>query len=266
MNAPAARTSTSGRGRAGRRWPPALALIAWMIAAACQPAGSGAGRMTLELRWPGNAGGLHTVLRSNGTGLLGCFVDTIRVTVRRNGKEVATEACPYDEFGCVLDGIPAGSGYEVRAEALAGTDAAFAGSAGGLRVENDRTTTVAVDMEPIPPDVYAPATITDLQASFIGSRTVELQWTAVGDDCLLGKVSQYKIWFSDDHITEQNLAQANEVLGPQGASVVRWPEVETLELERLPAGTTVYFVVKAFDDEDDVNQSAISNEASAFVE
>jgi hypothetical protein len=107
-------------------------------------------------------------------------------------------------------------------------------------------------------DDVAPAAVTDLAASGFTPSSVELGWTAVGDDGNSGRAAAYDVRYSTADITEARWASARQVVGepaPQPAGFR-----ETLTVSGLPAGTTLYFAVKVLDEEG--NPSGLSNVAS----
>ncbi len=110
------------------------------------------------------------------------------------------------------------------------------------------------------PDTTAPAAITDLSAvegTAIGS--VDLAWTAPGDDGTTGTARTYEIRYSTSTITEGNWASATQVGGvpfPQTAG-----SAESFTVTGLGTGQTYYFAIKTSDEVPNV--SAISNVASA---
>ncbi|HEX8820379.1 MAG TPA: lamin tail domain-containing protein, partial [Archangium sp.] len=86
------------------------------------------------------------------------------------------------------------------------------------------------------------------------STQVELSWTAVADDGLLGPAAaSYDLRYSTSPITEATFASANPV-------VVGWPQplggVESALIKELTASTTYYFALKVVDDAG--NASAMS--------
>ncbi len=71
-----------------------------------------------------------------------------------------------------------------------------------------------LEVTTLPPDVTSPAAITDLAIGQIGPRSVELTWTAPGDDGTTGRASQYDIRYATSAITnEAEFAAATQVAG-----------------------------------------------------
>ncbi len=105
------------------------------------------------------------------------------------------------------------------------------------------------------PDVIAPAQITTLTTDGSGLETVELRWTAVGDDGTVGCAESYLVRYSTNVITPQNWQQATifeNQIDPQVSG-----NTETLTVDGLESGTVYYFAVKAIDNAG--NQSQLSN-------
>ncbi len=94
-----------------------------------------------------------------------------------------------------------------------------------------------VDNEP-------PAAITDLVASNPTSTTVELSWTAPGDNGMFGRAASYDIRYSTEPITDENWDQATRVEAP-APSVAGTKE--TLIVSGLMPNTTYYFAIKTSD-------------------
>ena len=144
-----------------------------------------------------------------------------------------------------LDGGASGGAYEVRNYLL--TMAIY-----------DIVKYVIEGQNP-PADVTAPAAITDLAAStgsFPGS--VNLSWSATGDDNTTGTASSYDIRYSTETINEGNFSAATAVSNPPNPQSPS--SNETMVVSGLSAGQTYFFAIKAWDGS---NTSAISNIVSA---
>ncbi len=119
-------------------------------------------------------------------------------------------------------------------------------------------TTSAVQSSPgggSSPDVTAPAAVTNLSSSVSTDTTVDLRWTAPGDDVTTGTVSSYNLRYSRTLITNGNFASATQVTPaptPLGAGAT-----QTFSVLGLTAGTQYYFALKAVDDSS--NTSELSN-------
>jgi len=72
---------------------------------------------------------------------------------------------------------------------------------------NNRTSSEVVV---VPSDVRYPMQIEDLFTEDVGSSTVDLSWTASGDDSNVGNAADYDIRFSTEQITEYNFSEAYE--------------------------------------------------------
>ncbi|MGQ9810917.1 MAG: S8 family serine peptidase, partial [bacterium] len=108
------------------------------------------------------------------------------------------------------------------------------------------------------PDSIPPAAVTDLTAFNPASNTIDLTWTATGDDGYEGRASRYDVRYSTEPIDEDNFYSANIAMGapdpgPAGAT-------ETMTVSGLDFNTTYYFALKVFDEYG--NPSPISNLAS----
>ena len=113
---------------------------------------------------------------------------------------------------------------------------------------------VQVTTPPLP-DVTAPAAIADLAAAALDPTTVELTWTAPGDDGATGTAASYDIRRSGAAITAENWDSATPVPGepvPAGAGTQ-----QTLVVSNLVVGTDYYFAMRASDEIP--NESEISN-------
>ncbi|MGG1554084.1 fibronectin type III domain-containing protein [Paenibacillus ferrarius] len=107
-------------------------------------------------------------------------------------------------------------------------------------------------------DKASPAAITDLTFTNISPTTVDLAWTATGDDEVTGTAAYYDIRYSNAPITEDNWSAAH--------LANREPEPElagtrqTMKLTGLVGGTTYYIAIRAVDKAG--NGGALSTAAS----
>ena len=111
------------------------------------------------------------------------------------------------------------------------------------------------NIEIIGADLTPPAPITDLAASNPTSNSINLTWTAPGDDGNSGTASQYDIRYSTSNITETNWGDATQCTGeptPKSAG-----NSESFVVTGLNPNTTYYFAVKTADEVP--NWSLISN-------
>jgi polygalacturonase/phosphodiesterase/alkaline phosphatase D-like protein len=107
-------------------------------------------------------------------------------------------------------------------------------------------------------DTTAPAAITDLATSNATSSSIDLSWTATGDDGATGTASSYDIRYSTSAISEANWSSATQVSGepaPQAAG-----SSEAVTVSGLSPDTTYYFAIKAADDAGNI--SGVSNSPS----
>ncbi len=110
--------------------------------------------------------------------------------------------------------------------------------------------------EPTPPvDIIAPATVNDLTASNPTASSIDLSWTAPGDDSTSGIAASYDVRYFTDFITESNWDSATQVTNeptPLAAG-----SSESLTVTDLSNNTTYYFVLKTSDEASNV--SGLSN-------
>ncbi len=98
-----------------------------------------------------------------------------------------------------------------------------------------------------PQDSVAPAAISDLAASQgTAMGTIDISWTAPGDDGMTGTASGYVVKYSQSQITDANFDAAStysQSWTPKAAG-----QIESYTLSNLSAGTLYYVAVKAYDD------------------
>ncbi|MBN1889244.1 MAG: right-handed parallel beta-helix repeat-containing protein [Thermoflexales bacterium] len=109
-------------------------------------------------------------------------------------------------------------------------------------------------------DTTPPAAITDLVASTSsGPGSVDLGWTATGDDGITGTAFAYVVRYHTQPITGTNWSSATDVAGepaPQAAGTA-----QGMSVGGLVPGRTYYFAIQAADEGN--NLSALSNSPSA---
>ncbi len=108
-------------------------------------------------------------------------------------------------------------------------------------------------------DTVAPAAISNLAASNPTGSSVQLTWTAPGDNGNTGTATSYDIRYSTSTINDANWGSASQVAGvpaPQAAGMA-----ESVTVSGLNSETTYYFAIKTSDEVPNV--SALSNIASA---
>lgn len=108
-------------------------------------------------------------------------------------------------------------------------------------------------------DSTAPDAVTDLATGTVTSSSVDLSWTAPGDDGATGTATTYDVRYSTSTITEGNWASATQASGEPSPQVAG--SGETFTVTGLSATTTYYFAIKTSDEVP--NESAISNVPSA---
>jgi hypothetical protein len=109
-------------------------------------------------------------------------------------------------------------------------------------------------------DTTPPATISDLAASGATSSSMNLTWTAPGDDGTTGQATSYDIRYrTDAPLTASNWGTASQVTNdptPKPAG-----QAESFTVTGLSASTTYYFGIKTSDEVP--NTSGVSNSPSA---
>jgi len=104
-------------------------------------------------------------------------------------------------------------------------------------------------------DITPPADIIDLVLSNPTGYSIDLSWTAPGDDGDTGIASGYDIRYSTSLITESNWNSAVQVSGEPSPSVAG--TTESMTVSGLDAQTTYYFAIKTSDEIP--NESGLSN-------
>ncbi len=120
----------------------------------------------------------------------------------------------------------------------------------------------------VDPDIAPPSSITDLQVSLALAKSVQLRWTAPGDDGNEGRAAQYDVRYSVKPIRDSGCEpNSGCILFEDAAKVFNVPspqvsgQFEILMVHSLNPATTYYFAVKTMDDFNNV--SLISNFVSA---
>ncbi|MFC1598316.1 fibronectin type III domain-containing protein [Patescibacteria group bacterium] len=108
-------------------------------------------------------------------------------------------------------------------------------------------------------DTTPPAAVADLATSGATTTTVDLDWTAPGDDGNSGTATTYDVRYSTATIDEGNWAAATPATGEPSPSIAG--SAESMTVSGLTASTTYYFAIKTNDEVPNV--SAISNVPSA---
>lgn len=108
-------------------------------------------------------------------------------------------------------------------------------------------------------DTEPPDAINDLTIGAVTASSIQLRWSATGDDGASGNASGYDIRYSTSIISESNFAQATQLAnsiqptGPGGAESFVVPGLET--------DTKYFFAIKVYDEAG--NRSVISNVVSS---
>ena len=108
-------------------------------------------------------------------------------------------------------------------------------------------------------DTTAPNAVSDLAASVTGQTTIDLSWTAPGDDGGTGTATTYDIRYSTSEITAGNFDSATQANGEPSPAVAG--SSESFTVTGLSANTTYYFAIKTSDEVP--NTSSISNVVNA---
>jgi formylglycine-generating enzyme required for sulfatase activity len=105
-------------------------------------------------------------------------------------------------------------------------------------------------------DTVPPAPVTDLVATTgIAPGTVDLSWTAPGNDGTTGTASVYIVRYHTAPITEATWTAATDVTGEPAPNVAG--SIETMTVSGLVAGQTYYFALRTQDEVP--NTSDVSN-------
>ena len=118
---------------------------------------------------------------------------------------------------------------------------------------------------PSAPDLTPPGDVTDLAAAPGGTLgTVDLTWTAPGDDGQTGAAKTYHVVMSQNPILdESDFNAADPVLGADAIVPQLAGNLESFTATGLPSGTTMYFALKTEDES--ANVSGMSNVAEVIT-
>jgi len=108
---------------------------------------------------------------------------------------------------------------------------------------------------PLVPDTTPPDMIIDLAASNVTHTTVDLSWTATGDDGKVGTASAYDLRYSKAALSEGTWAAATKVTGLPKPALSGTKE--KFKVTGLTPNTKYYFAIKIMDEKN--NTAAISN-------
>ena len=106
-----------------------------------------------------------------------------------------------------------------------------------------------------PPDLVAPAAVSDLAGTVFHGSGVALTWTASGDDGMIGTATSYDLRYATFAIDASNWSTATPVTGLAAPQIAG--SAETFTLPNLQPDTTYYFAIKVSDEWP--NTSPISN-------
>ena len=108
-------------------------------------------------------------------------------------------------------------------------------------------------------DGTAPDAVADLATGTVTTSSVQLSWTAPGDDGATGTATTYDVRYSTSTITAGNWASATQATGEPAPAVAG--SAETFTVTGLSESTTYFFAIKTSDEVP--NESALSNVPSA---
>jgi len=111
-------------------------------------------------------------------------------------------------------------------------------------------------------DTTAPAAVIDLSGSAISASSIDLTWTAPGDDGNSGTATSYDIRYSTSVITSGNWASATQVTGEPSPSAAG--SSESITISSLSSDTTYYFAIKTVDEVP--NESNLSDNTVATTD
>lgn len=109
-------------------------------------------------------------------------------------------------------------------------------------------------------DTVPPGAVQNLRAEPLADDSVDVHWSAPGDDEYAGRAAHYQVRFSDSEITETSWERATPVADIPPPSVSG--STDHLEIGPLLPGRW-YFALKSADEE--MNWSGLSNVAFADV-
>ena len=110
--------------------------------------------------------------------------------------------------------------------------------------------------------IVPPAAVIDLAVTRVTSVSMDLSWTATGDDGLIGQATSYVIKMSTSPIDASNFDAATTVSGAPTPGAPGTPQ--SMEVTGLSSSTSYYFAMKVEDE--NMAASPISNVVSATTE
>jgi len=114
-------------------------------------------------------------------------------------------------------------------------------------------------------DTTAPAAINDLAASSPTLNSIDLSWTAPGDDVDTGTAVSYDIRYSTSTINDADWGSAVKVTGEPTPEVTGTPQ--SMTVTGLAPGTIYYFAIKSADEVPNISDiSNISSNSTQTIE
>jgi len=126
-------------------------------------------------------------------------------------------------------------------------------------IMSDGSTKQTIFTPGTPPDETPPSDISNLSTSNPSQNSVNLSWTAPGDDGNSGTASSYDIRYSTVSIDDSNWGSATQISGEPNPSSAG--SSESMTISGLSSSTTYYFAIKTSDEVPNI--SGLSNVASA---
>ncbi|MCK4717160.1 MAG: hypothetical protein KAT70_00715, partial [Thermoplasmata archaeon] len=131
-----------------------------------------------------------------------------------------------------------------------------------VKITNVELQQMPVESVPLlPDDTSPPNEIEDLTIPNVGTNSVDLTWTAVGDDNANGTATCYEVGYSTTKITDidgQNVHLAAQTLVPKAAG-----ETEAVTITSLVENTEYWFIVVVYDEEGNFNSSNVPSATTA---
>ena len=97
-----------------------------------------------------------------------------------------------------------------------------------------------------PVDTTAPSAVSDLALSGATVNSIDLDWTAPGDDAGSGTATTYDVRYSTSVINEGNWGSATQATGEPSPSIAG--TAESMTVSGLLEDTTYYFAIKTSDE------------------
>jgi hypothetical protein len=165
------------------------------------------------------------------------------------GQVSGANTTPSQKHSIALAGLSSDATYYFRAKSL--------DAAGNTGYSASRTFTTAGA-----PDTTPPSAIQDLETSNTTQTSIDLSWTAPGNDGNIGTAAYYDIRYSSAQITESNWANAHKLTGEPVPGTAGTKE--QYAAVGLAHSSTYYFAIKTGDQANNI--SALSNVVSATTQ